>query len=132
MAAETVAYVTPHLRLHRHFAARARTNDPAAWRAQAWLRATLVLPGASDDDLVAFLDTEWAAFRRRHPEEPHVTFAPPAAPPDEPVVPGPPPYDQLAPLRFGRYGSDHLPTHEDRVREEQERLARRDQAHYGF
>ena len=132
MAAEHLAYVAPRERLHRHFATRAGTADPAAWRAQAWLRACLVLPGAADEDVVAFLDTEWAAFRRRNPEEPHVTFAPPPAPAEEPVVPGPPPYDELAPLRHGRYGSDHLPTHEDRVREEQERLARRDQAFYGF
>ena len=132
MAAETVPFLTPHERLHRHFAARATATDPAAWRAQAWLRAALVYPGSPDEDVAAYLDTEWAAFRAAHPGEPHVAFAAPADPPDEPVVPGPPPYDELAPLRFGRYGSDHLPTHAERVREEQERLARRDQAHYGF
>lgn len=133
MAAETsIAYVVPRERLHRHFATRARTTDPKAWRAQAWVWATLVLPGAPDDDVAAFLDTEWAAFRRRQPDEPHVTFAPPEAAPEEPIVPGPPPYDELAPLRFGRYGSDHLPSHEERVRDEQERLAKRDQAFYGF
>ncbi|HEX8003003.1 MAG TPA: hypothetical protein VF519_09955 [Mycobacteriales bacterium] len=136
MAAEPLPYPTPHQRLLRHFATRARVGDRpedrAAWLAQAWLRATFVLPGASDDDLLGYLDTEWAAFRRTHPGEPHVAFAPPAAPAEEPVVPGPPPYDELAPLRFGRYGSDHLPTHEERVRDEQERLARRDQAYYGF
>jgi hypothetical protein len=127
---------TPHERLHRHFATRAAvggTEDArAAWRAQAWLRATLVLGSADDTDVLAYLDTEWAAFRAAHPGEPHVAFAPPPAPEEDPVVPGPPPYDQLAPLRHGRYGSDHLPSHEERVREEQERLARRDQAYYGF
>lgn len=132
MAAETLCYVVPRERLHRHFAARATCTDARSWLAQAWLRACLVLPGAGDDDVAAFLDTEWAAFRRRNPSEPHVTFAPPPAPPEEPVVPGPPPYDELAPLRFGRYGSDFLPSHEERVRDEQERLARRDQAFYGF
>jgi hypothetical protein len=132
MAADPLTYPTPHHRLRRHFAARARTTDPAAWRAQAWVRATLVLPTASDEELAAYLDAEWAAFRREHPEEPHVTFAPPPAPPEEPVVPGPPPYDRLVPLQFGRYGTDHLPAHDDRIREEQERLARRDQAFYGF
>jgi len=132
MAAETVPYATPHQRLRRHFAARATASDRAAWLAQAWARAALVYPGAPDEDVAAYLDTEWAAFRAEHPGEPLVAFAPPAPPPDEPVVPGPPPYDELAPLRFGRYGSDHLPSHDERVREEQERLARRDQAFYGF
>jgi hypothetical protein len=127
---------TPHERLHRHFATRAAVGDsPAdrdAWRNQAWVRATLVLPGAPDEDMLAYLDTEWAAYREAHEGEPHVAFAPPPPAEEGPIVPGPPPYDELAPLRFGRYGSDHLPSHDERVRDEQERLARRDQAHYGF
>lgn len=127
---------TPHERLHRHFATRAAVGDTAAerdaWRNQAWLRATLVLPNAGDDELLAYLDTEWAAFRTAHPGEPHVAFAPPPPADEDPVVPGPPPYDLLPALQHGRYGSDFLPSHDERVREEQERLARRDQAHYGF
>lgn len=129
---EPIPYPTPHERLLRHFATRARAEDPDAWRAKAWMRGTFVMPGATDEDLLAYLDTEWAAFRAEHPGEPHVTFVPPPAPAEEPIVPGPPPYDELAPLRNGRYGSDHLPTHEERVQEEQQRLARRDQAYYGF
>jgi hypothetical protein len=121
----------PLARLHRHFATRASGTEPARWLAQAWAWAVLVLPAAGEDEVLALLGREWEAFRARHPGEPAVAFRAPAAPPDEPVVPGPPPYADLPPLAFGRYGID-LPSHEERVREEQERLARRDQAHYGF
>ena len=135
--------VTPRERLWREFAARAATGttgtgsigttgSPSAWRARTWLWASLMLPGGDDDAVVALLVREWAAYRAAHPDEPDIAFRPPGtAPDDEAVVPGPPPYDALPPLRHGRYGAD-LPTHDERVREEQERLARRDQAFYGF
>lgn len=129
---EPLRYPTPYERLLRHFATRTRAEDPDAWRAKAWIRATFVLPGADDAELLAYLDTEWAAYREAHPGEPHVAFASPPPEDEEVVVPGPTPADLLPRLIHGRAGSDHLPTHEERVREEQERLARRDQAYYGF
>ena len=131
MVADTTTYVAPRDRLWRHFDARRHATDAATWLAQAWARAVLLLPTADDDTVLDLLRTEWDAYRADHPGEPLVAFRPPGAVPDEPVVPGPPPYDSLPPLTFGRYGVD-LPSHEDRVREEQERLARRDTAHYGF
>jgi hypothetical protein len=131
MSVDSPPYVAPLARLHRHFASRRHTGDRATWLAQAWARAVLVDPAADDAAVLALLDAEWAAFRARHPEEPAVTFRPPSEPPPDEVVPGPPPYDALPPLRHGRYGID-LPSHEDRIREEQERLARRDTAYYGF
>jgi hypothetical protein len=131
MVADISAVPLARPRLHRHFATRARATEPAKWLAQAWAWAALVTPAAPEEEVLALLYREWEAFRARHPEEPAVAFRAPEAVPDEPVVPGPPPYDDLPPLLHGRYGID-LPTHEERVREEQERLARRDQAHYGF
>lgn len=134
MAAEvlhqTSDVVTPRRRLWREFARRAAT-DRVAWHARTWARAALMRPGGDDEAVVALLRTEWAAYRRAHPDEPDVMFRPPPVAPDEPVVPGPPPYDTLPPLAHGHYGTD-LPAHDERVREEQERLARRDQAFYGF
>ena len=131
MVAEAVPYVAPRERLRRHFATRATTEDPATWLAQAWARAVLVLPRGDDEEVLDLLRAEWDAWRARHPGEPLVAFLAPADPAEEVVVPGPPPYDALPPLTFGRYGID-LPSHEDRVRDEQERLARRDSAFYGF
>jgi hypothetical protein len=124
------AYVSPRDRLHREFAARA-TTPPAAWRARTWSRAVLLTPDADDAAVVTTLTAEWAAYRVAHPDEPEVTFTPPAPLPADEVVPAAPPYAELVPLRHGRYGVD-LPSHEDRVRDEQERLARRDTAYYGF
>lgn len=124
------AYVTPRQRLHRVFAARAGT-PPAVWQARAWARAVLMTPGGGDVEVAAVLRAEWTSYREAHAGEPDITFAPPIVVPDEAVVPGPPPYADLVPLRHGRYGVD-LPSHEDRVRDEQERLARRDTAYYGF
>ena len=131
MAADTTTYAAPRDRLLRHFATRATTGDPATWLAQAWTRAALMVPGADDDTVLDVLRHEWDAYRAGHPGEPLVAFRAPAALADEPVVPGPPPYDALPPLTHGRYGVD-LPSHDDRVREEQERLARRDSTYYGF
>lgn len=131
MAADTTTYVTPRDRLLRHFATRAATGDPATWLAQAWARAVLMAPRAGDDAVLDLLRMEWDEWRSAHPGEPLVAFRAPEAIAEEPVVPSPPPYDALPPLRFGRYGVD-LPSHEDRVREEQERLARRDSSFYGF
>ena len=131
MAADTTTYVPPRDRLHRHFATRAGTDDPATWLAQAWTRAVLLAPGADDDAILGLLRAEWDAWRAEHPGEPLVAFRAPAPLRDEPVVPGPPPYDDLPPLTHGRYGVD-LPSHDDRVREEQERLAKRDASFYGF
>lgn len=131
MAADTTTYVSPRDRLLRHFALRPFTDDPGTWLAQAWTRAVLIAPAASDDEVLDLLRTEWDAWRADHPGEPLVAFRPPPPPAEEPVVPGPPPYDALPPLQFGRYGID-LPSHEDRIREEQERLAKRDGAFYGF
>lgn len=82
--------------------------------------------------MVETLRVEWDAFRRQRRDEPEIDFRPPEDLPEEFVRPEPPSYAALVPLLFGRYGNDHLPSHEERVREEQERLARRDQAHYGF
>jgi alpha-beta hydrolase superfamily lysophospholipase len=130
MAADLDVTPTPRDRLWREFAARA-TTDPVAWRARTWARAVLMTPGGADDDVLAVLSAEWAEFRTTRPGEPDVAFRPPPAAPEEAVVPGPPPYAEFAPLARGRYGTD-LPAHEDRVREEGERLARRDQAYYGF
>ena len=123
-------YVTPRERLHRAFAARAATSD-AAWRMRCWNRAVLMTPGHDPAAVVALLDAEWAAYRAARPGEPAVTWTPPGDLPEDEVVPGPPPYGDLVALRHGRYGVD-LPSHEERVRDEQERLARRDLAHYGF
>lgn len=131
MAADTTTYVSPRDRLLRHFATRAVTDDPATWLAQAWTRAVLMAPRADDDTVLDLLRTEWDAWRAEHPGEPLVAFRAPAALDEEVVVPEPPPYDALPPLVFGRYGID-LPSHEERVREEQERLSRRDGAFYGF
>ena len=122
--------LAPRDRLWREFAART-TTDRIAWRARTWARAVLMTPGGADEDVLAVLRAEWAAFRAAHASEPDVEFRPPPVATDEPVVPGPPPYAELPPLAFGRYGND-LPSHDDRVRDEQERLARRDQAYYGF
>jgi hypothetical protein len=113
MVADTVAYVTPRRRLHEHFALRASADDPPRWLAQAWARAVLVHPAADDAALLALLAAEWAVFRAGHPEEPAVAFRPPAPVPEDPVVPGPPPYDLLPPLAHGRYGLD-VPMHQDR------------------
>lgn len=123
---------TPRTRLWREFAARA-TTDRVAWLARTWARAVLMLPSGDDEDaVVGLLAREWAAYRTAHPSEPTVEFSPPPRwVPDETVTAGPAPYDALPPLIHGRYGTD-LPSHEERVREEQERLARRDQAYYGF
>lgn len=131
MVADTSAVALPRARLHRHFATRGSATEPARWLNQAWTWAALVVPGAPEEDVLALLHREWEAHRARHPGEPAVAFRAPAEVPDEPVVPGPPPYADLPPLTFGRYGID-LPSHDERVREEQERLARRDAAHYGF
>lgn len=131
MAADTTTYVAPRDRLHRHFATRATTDDPATWLAQAWARAALMAPRADDDSVLDLLRTEWDAYRAQHPGEPLVAFRAPVAEIEVPVVPGPPPFDDLPPLVHGRYGID-LPSHEDRVRDEQERLARRDTSFYGF
>lgn len=131
MAADTTTYVAPRDRLLRHFATRAVTDDPATWLAQAWARAVLMAPRADDDTVLDLLRTEWDAWRADHPGEPLVAFRAPEAIAEEPVVPTPPPYDDLPPLTFGHYGVD-LPSHEDRIREEQERLARRDSSFYGF
>jgi hypothetical protein len=131
MAADTSTYVAPRERLVRHFATRAGTSDPATWLAQAWARAVLMAPRAADDAVLDLLRSEWDAYRAEHPGEPLVAFRPPAPLAEEPVVPSPPPYDALPPLTHGRYGVD-LPSHEDRVREEQERLSRRDNAYFGF
>ena len=131
MAADTTTYVPPRHRLLRHFATRARCGDPTTWLAQAWTWAVLLAPGADDATVLDLLRTEWDAYRADHPEEPLVAFRPPPAIPEQPVVPTPPPYDDLPPLTHGRYGVD-LPSHDDRVREEQERLARRDSTFYGF
>lgn len=131
MAADTTTYVPPRDRLVRHFATRAACDDPTTWLAQAWARAVLMAPGADDGTVLDLLRTEWDAFRADHPGEPLVAFRAPEAIPDEPVVPAPPPYDALPPLIHGRYGVD-LPAHDDRIREEQERLARRDSTYYGF
>jgi hypothetical protein len=88
--------------------------------------------GGDDDAITAVLNAEWSEFRTEHPGEPDITFgAPPSVAVDENAIPTPPPYGDLVQLRHGRYGLD-LPTHEDRVREDQERLARRDTAYYGF
>src|SRR4051794_26215948 len=105
------AYVTPRERLHRAFAERV-TTPPAPWRARTWARAVLLTPGGDDAAVTAVLAAEWEVFRRGRPGEPDITFTPPDALPDEPVVPGPPPYAELVPLRHGRYGVD-LPSHED-------------------
>lgn len=112
MVADTATYAPPRLRLRQHFATRATTGDPATWLAQAWTRAALVVPGADDAAVLDLLRTEWDAYRAAHPGEPAVAFRAPAALPDEPVVPGPPPYAEFAPLRFGRYGVE--PPVEDR------------------
>lgn len=127
----TSTYAAPRDRLLRHFAARSTAPDPATWLAQAWARAVLVLPTAGDEAVLDLLRAEWDAWRAAHPKEPLVAFRPPGPVPEDVVTPAPPPYDTLPPLRFGRYGVD-LPTHEDRIREEQERLARRDSTFYGF
>ena len=131
MSVDSPPYVVPRERLHRHFASRATTDDKGRWLAQAWARAVLVDPAADDAAVLALLHAEWAAYRAAHPGEPVVAFRPPDEPPPDEVVPGPPPYDALPPLRHGRYGIE-LPSHEDRIRDEQERLARRDTAFYGF
>ena len=131
MAADTTTYVPPRDRLLRHFATRAVSGDPVTWLAQAWTRAVLMAPGADDDTVLDLLRTEWDAYRADHPGEPLVAFRPPPALAEEPVVPSPPPYDALPPLTHGRYGVD-LPSHDDRVRDEQERLAKRDSSFYGF
>jgi hypothetical protein len=130
MTIDTRSYVTPRAALYRVFAARAATA-PAAWRARTWAWAALLAPGAGDAGIAARLGSEWDAYRSAHPGEPDITFTAPPPVPDEPVVPGPVPVETFAPLRHGRYGVD-LPTHEDRVRDEQERLARRDATFYGF
>ena len=130
MTVDTRSYVTPRDALHRVFAARADT-PPTAWHARAWAWAALLARDLGDDAIAATLRAEWYSYRVAHPGEPDITFAPPPAVPDEPVVPGPVPVETFAPLRHGRYELD-LPTHEERVREEQERLARRDTAFFGF
>src|SRR5687767_8533186 len=131
MAADNTTYVSPRDRLLRHFATRAATDDPATWLAQSWARAVLMAPRAGDDEVLDLLRGEWDAWRAAHPGEPLVAFRAPGDLPDEVVVPAPPPYDALPPLTFGRYGVD-LPSHEERLRDEQERLARRDGTYYGF
>jgi hypothetical protein len=131
MVADTAVPALPRERLHRHFATRATSDDPDAWFARAWARAVLVDPSADDAAVLRLLDTAWTEFRGRHPDEPALTFRPPPHPDAEEVVPGPTPYHLYPTLRFGRYGVD-LPSHEDRVRDEQERLAKRDQSFYGF
>jgi hypothetical protein len=123
-------YVSARDRLHAAFASRAGL-PPATWLGRVWARAVLLTPGGDDEAVVEVLTREWAAYCAAHPDAPDVTFRPPPDQPAEPVVPAPPPYADLLPLRHGRYGLD-LPTHEERVREEQERLARRDAAHFGF
>lgn len=124
-------YVTPRARLHRAFGTRTAT-DVAVWQMRCWSRAVLMSPSHAPADVAALLSAEWAAYRAAHPGEPAVTWTPPAGEvAEDEVVPGAPPYHENAPLRFGRYGVD-LPTHEERLRDEQERLARRDVAYYGF
>jgi hypothetical protein len=110
---DTAAYAPPRHRLLRHFATRAACGDAATWLAQAWTRAALIVPGASDDAVLDLLRAEWDTYRLDHPEEPLVAFRPPAAIPDEPVLPGPPPYASFPPLARGRYGVD-LPAQEER------------------
>ena len=113
MVADTASYAPPRLRLTQHFATRATTNDPATWLAQAWTRAVLAAPPGSDDAAVlALLREAWETYRADHPGEPAVAFRVPGAIPEEAVVPGPPPYAEFAPLRFGRYGVE--PPVEDR------------------
>lgn len=109
----TTTYVGPRERLRQHFAARPSATDAATWLAQAWTRAVLLAPRADDNAVLDLLRAEWDAWRDEHPEEPLVAFRAPAAVPDEPVVPGPPPYDALPALTHGRYGVD-LPREEDR------------------
>ena len=128
----TTTYAGPRERLLRHFAARRTATDAATWLAQAWTRAVFVLPSADDDAVLDLLRTEWDAWRAEHPGEPLVAFRPPPpAPRDEEADPEPTPWHTFAPLRHGRYEVD-MPSHEDRIRDEQERLARRDTAYYGF
>ncbi|HEU0132289.1 MAG TPA: hypothetical protein VFQ85_14970 [Mycobacteriales bacterium] len=131
MTAEPLQAIARH-RLHQHFAARRTATAPDRWFALAWAKAVFALGSSDEERVLAFLDREWAAFRASRPGEPVLAFRPP--PPvvrDEEGEAGPPPYELLPRLRHGRYGID-LPSHEERIREEQERLARRDQAHYGF